>query len=69
MEEKIKEIYSLSVSLYYEVADDNMKHRGHPGIMGPSSAEQWDENIGMINGIIQTLIEILNKINSQNYGN
>jgi len=34
--ELIEEIYSLSVKLYYEVADDRMLKRGHPGVMGPS---------------------------------
>lgn len=62
MEEKIDRIYQLSVDLYYEVADDNMKRNGHPGVMGPTSNQPWDPKIGVLEGTIRTLKEILHKL-------
>lgn len=60
--ELIKEIYSLSISIWYEV----FKHHaiGHPGISGPSSVndEGWDEELGTLIGIKAALTEIVNKI-------
>ena len=61
--ERIKEIYDLSVKLYYQYGDDNMKARGHPGIMG------WNSDENPINidyyallGSIETLKQIAEKL-------
>lgn len=62
MEEKIQQIYKLSVDLYYEVADDNMKRRGHPGVMGPPSIGPWNLRDGVLEGAIQTLKEVSDKL-------
>jgi len=62
MKDKIEEIYKLSVELYYQVADDNMKRSGHPGVMGPTSNEHFDEKYGVLIGAIRTLQDISNKI-------
>lgn len=65
---EIREIYDMSVNLYYQVADDNMRRRGHPGVMGPAGViepdtnKPWDVNIGMIEGAIETLKQIANKL-------
>lgn len=54
MEEKIQQIYKLSVDLYYEVADDNMKRSGHPGVMGPTSIGPWNLRNGVLEGDTNT---------------
>ena len=60
----IDEIYRMSTSLYYELADDDMFRRGHPGVMGPSAEKKEDTRIGVIEGAIRTLTEILNKLHT-----
>ena len=62
MKEKIEQIYQLSLDLYYEIADDNMKRRGHPGPMGPTPNQPWDWKIGVLEGAIQTLKEVSAKL-------
>jgi hypothetical protein len=63
MEDKIEEIYRLSVDLYYEVADDNMLKRGHPGVMGQSSTdESFNKKYCVLMGAIKTLEDVSNKI-------
>lgn len=64
MKGKIDQIYHLSVELYYEIADYNMKHRGHPGPVGPNSNEPWDLKNSVLEGSIRTLQEVLNKLNN-----
>ena len=62
MKEKIAQIYLLTVELYYEVADDDMKRRGHPGVMGTSSNDSWDSNICVLDGAVETLKQISAKL-------
>lgn len=57
MDEKIKKIYELSVSLYHEVADNNMLRCGHPGV-----ACVDNQNYGTLLGSIETLKQISEKI-------
>ena len=61
---EIKEVYDLATKLYYVVADDNMKRRGHPGVMGPSGSpdEEYTINYGTLVGAIRALDEVLQKI-------
>ncbi len=58
----INRIYVMSVKLWFSVADNNMLHRGHPGVMGSGSNEVFDENYGVLMGAIQTLKDIAEKI-------
>jgi len=71
LDDTIKKIYKLSVSLYYDVADDAMERRGHPGIMGEDSGTVWNEQFGILGGTIETLKEVANKLKSvqNNKGN
>jgi len=55
----IKEIYELSVKLYYDVADDRMLKCGHPGVMGPPSS---DENFSIEWGELVSTIETLKQV-------
>jgi len=66
MLEKIKEIYSLSVSIYYEIADDNMLASGHPGELGPAHNEVLTEEYSNLMGAIETLKQIANKMQKDN---
>ena len=59
----IKEIYELSVKLYYDVADDRMLKCGHPGVMGPSgNDENFSIEWGELVGAIETLKQVGSKI-------
>ena len=59
--ELIKEIYNLSISIWYKVYSNSA--RGHPGISGPSAVdEEWNEELGTLIGIKSALNEIINKI-------
>jgi len=63
---KIQKVYNLSVELYYEVADDTMYRRAHPGVMGPASDEKFNPDYGTLMGAIETLRQVAEKIKNQN---
>jgi hypothetical protein len=60
---KIEEMYDTSVKLYYDVADNNMHRRGHPGIMGKASNEEnYNSDYYVLMGAIETLKQVAEKI-------
>ena len=63
---KIQKVYNLSVELYYEIADDTMYRRAHPGVMGrASNDEKFNPDYGVLMGAIETLRQVAEKIKNQ----
>lgn len=57
-----QQIYDLSVELWYQYADSDMKACGHPGVCGPTSQGEWSINEGMLKGAIAALQDVISKI-------
>lgn len=63
---KIQKVYDLSVKLYYEIADDTMCRRAHPGVMGRASNEEnYNSDYYTLMGAIETLRQVAEKIKDQ----
>lgn len=62
IQEKIDQVYKLSVDLYYDVADDRMKRCGHPGHMGSASDEPLSKELSVIEGAIATLKDVADRL-------
>ena len=63
--EQIDGIYQAAVQLWYDVAhdNDNMLCKGHPGVVGMTSADQeYSMEWGVLQGAITALQEVSNNI-------
>ncbi len=60
----IEQIHDLSVELWHEYADENIKSCGYPSIYGPTSSVEWSVEEGMLKGAIAALSQVVNKIES-----
>lgn len=67
--ERIDSIQREATSIWFMVANNNDKHRGHPGISGPSSDPKipWSLEYGTLLGTIATLQEVCEKIKQELY--
>ena len=52
-----REIYDLSVRVWYALAPATAKAGGHPGVKGPSSTEAYDEDQALLESARDTLAQ------------
>ena len=63
--EHINKIYKESNNLWFSFAENVNSGRGHPGVMGNSSDEPFNEDYGILMGAIQALKEVAELIKKE----
>jgi hypothetical protein len=54
----IMTIFKMATHLWYATVSKEKMRGGHPGVAGPSSSDDYDNEIGHLEGIYQTIKDI-----------